>query len=92
MSWQYRIFHTRYAIGVGLPAEESFAMREVLYTSDGRVAGISREKVAPEGETLEMFIVDLAAMRLACTLPVLTPDDVPDYQYDTYEVPLDETN
>jgi len=93
MAWNYRVFHTRWQ----LPDEEaidSFTIREAYYAPERGDAlyAITASRGGcrgPAGSTRTELMKDLARMQEAFARPVLTPADIPGYQYAPYEIPLD---
>ncbi len=103
MSWNYRVFKTQYASRVILDAfrnkephfEQNFTIREVYYSDDElsqnpiRMISAGDCGISSSGETLDELWEDLHHMLLAFEKPVLTPHDIPGYQYDKDEIPYD---
>lgn len=90
MAWNYRIFHTCYAVpGLALPAHD-YSLRETYYHDDGTIRAISSEAARPGGETFTEIRKDHAQMQEAFRQPVLTPQDITGYIYAAHEVPPSE--
>ena len=88
MSWNHRVFHTRHTYGT--ICSESFTIREVFYDATMQaIEMISEEESSPFGETVEELESDLRRMILALCKPILTPQDVPGYEYGLLEVPIE---
>lgn len=88
MSWNYRVFKTRHVAGT--IDEVSFDIREVHYDDDGVIESATYGGVAPVGLTVKELQSDITLMQVAFTKDVVTPKDIPGYEYDGFEVPLGE--
>jgi hypothetical protein len=88
MPWNYRIVKTQYNITLSRKKdpfiEEVFTIREVYYDDEGHIILWSSGEtgIAPQGTTQDELRDDLYKMLEAFTKPVLTPLDLPGYEYD----------
>ena len=91
--WEYRAFQTRYRYSVnpqslddGVKYEDDFSIRTVFFDSENNPVAVGGKPIVPVGDTLTGLQDMLRLMLSDSTWPVITPRDVPGYEYDPGEV------
>jgi hypothetical protein len=77
--WNYRVVRVKYPRPKSLgddELEEGFGIREVYYNDDETIYAMSKEDMAPYGETVEELKDNLEQMKEAFNAPVLDAAEV----------------
>lgn len=85
MSWNYRVFRTKYEKFGNV--EEIFSIREVYYNKQGGIKGITSDIVII-GETEKELQKSLEKALQAFQKPILTSTHIPHYKLDRDEVAI----
>lgn len=103
MSWNYRIFKTRYRHAFQtkdenyeIEEEDHYTIREVYYDESGNIVAMSSDPQGTTfvGETKDELKQALELAQKNFSLPILTPKDIPGYTLvpGEIEIPENELN
>jgi hypothetical protein len=92
MTWNFRVFYTRYASPLAEHEPiDTYSIREVYYDPDGNITGITANDICPIGTSLKELQKEIQLMLSESTWKCLTPGDIPGYTYSEREIPVEET-